>query len=191
MYNTVDKDLKDSVIALEKIKGNYLSKIISGKIHTIESRRNEILILLDMKSGIDYIREDENGLQGIAARCQWDDGRPSYPYNSFTIRFKRHTGAETEFEKRNKQIQHGYFYPAFTLQAYFDNRENNNLLSLGIIPTRTLYDFIEKNKGRLNQKGLPIIKEKKSDNIFLFINWNDLAGLMKTITVNEIKHEAA
>lgn len=117
MYNNWRRDLNDSVIALESIKDTYLPKVIKGKIHTIENADNEILILMDTKSGIDYIREDTNGLQGIAARVQW--GRA---WNTFTIRTARHTGSETELEKRLYQIDNGYFYPAFTMQAYFDNR---------------------------------------------------------------------
>jgi hypothetical protein len=172
MYATWDQDLKDSVKALEKIKEKYLSQIIAGRIHTIESKEDEILMLLDIKSGIDYIRENETGLQGIAARCQWCDPYKK-PFNTFTIRLQRHSGAETEFEKRKNQIKNGYFYPAFTLQAYFDNKEENNLLSVGIVKTLALYDFIEKNRN--------MIKEKKSDNTFLVIKWSDLCGFVKTI----------
>ena len=136
-YNSWNIDLNDSVKALEKIKDPILSKIISGKIHTIENAKNEILIKLDTACGIDYIRENETGLQGIAARVQW--GRP---WNTFTIRKERHTGSKTELEKRLEQIKKGYFYPAFTLQAYFDNRINNNCLSVGVVQTVYIFNFI-------------------------------------------------
>lgn len=169
MYNNWKDDLSDSVIALEGIKDNYLQKVIKGKIHTIESADNEILMLMDIKSGVDYIREDANGLQGIAARVQWGNA-----WNTFTIRTERHTGAETELEKRLYQIENGYFYPAFTLQAYFDNRENNKLLSLGIIKTIDLYQLF-KDENHL-------FKKRRSDNEFVFINWADLNDKVKIIT---------
>lgn len=170
MYNNWRHDLNDSVIALESIKDTYLPKVIKGKIHTIENADNEILMLMDTKSGIDYIREDTNGLQGIAARVQW--GRA---WNTFTIRTARHTGSETELEKRLYQIDNGYFYPAFTMQAYFDNRLDNNLLSLAIVKTVDLYNLF-KNERHLFEK-------RRSDNDFVFIHWDNLKDKVKTIKI--------
>lgn len=170
MYNNWRHDLNDSVIALESIKDTYLPKVIQGKIHTIENADNKILMLMDIKSGIDYIREDANGLQGIAARVQW--GRA---WNTFTIRTERHTGTETELEKRLFQIDNGYFYPAFTMQAYFDNRSDNKLLSLAIIKTVDLYNLF-KNEQHLFEK-------RRSDNDFVFIHWDNLKGKVKTIKI--------
>lgn len=161
MYNYWMKDMTDSMVALEKIRNTYLSKMLSGKIYNIENSDNRILILMDLKSGIDYIRENEKGLQGIAARVQWGKA-----WNTFTIRSERYTGSKTELEKRQKAIEEGYFYPAFTLQAYFDNRENNNLLSIAVIRTVDLYYFIENNTNR--------VYSNKSDNRFLFVKWSDI-----------------
>jgi len=87
-------------------------------------------------------------------------------WNSFTIRYARHTGTETEYEKRQKQIKNGYFYPAFTLQAYFDNRTDNNLLSIAVIKTMDLYRFIDDYPR--------YIKQNKSDNEFKIVFWGDL-----------------
>lgn len=169
-YSNWTKDLSDSVIALEKIKHTYLSKVISGKIHTIESSKNEVLILMDIKSGIDYIRENENGLQGIAARVQWGND-----WNTFTIRSKRHTGTQTELEKRLYQIENGYFYPAFTMQAYFDNRKTNNLLSIGIIKTIDLYTLFKEQP--------KLFKTRCSDNEFVYVHWDDISEYVKQISL--------
>lgn len=161
MYNKWRKDLEDSVKALESIKDTYLKKVIQGNIYTIESIKDELYIKLDEKCGIDYIRENDSGLQGIAARVQWGND-----WNTFTIRKKRHTGSKTEYEKRLEQIKNGYFYPYFTLQAYFDNREENNLLSLAIMRTIDLYNFIENNPDKVHSN--------KSDNDFIFVRWEDI-----------------
>ena len=175
MYNNWNIDLSDSVKALEKIKLTVLPKLISGTIHSIEKSQKDILIkfgkeidiqnpilkLLDTKSGIDYIRENKHGLQGIASRVQWGNA-----WNSFTIRYKRHSGTETEFEKRKQQISNGYFYPAFTLQAYFDNRTDNNLLSIAVIKTTDLYKFAEEYPN--------YVRQNKSDNVFKIVFWSDL-----------------
>lgn len=170
MYNKWTLDLSDSVKALDKIKDTILPKLIKGKIHSIENQNNAILLLMDTKSGIDYIRENEIGLQGIAARVQWCNKS----YDTFTIRKIRHTGSETEYEKRIKQIDEGYFYPYFTLQSYFDNRIDNNILSIAVIKTVDLYDFIKNNPKK--------VYENKSDNEFIYVKWSDVNHLIKKYT---------
>lgn len=168
MYNNWRVDLSDSVKALESIKQTYLPKVIAGTIHTIEQSDNAILMKIDQFSGIDYIREDNTGLQGIAARVQW--GRS---WDTFTIRSKRHSGAETELSKRLRQIDDGYFYPAFTLQAYFDNRQKNNLLSLAVIKTKTLYRLFNDEK--------QLFEKRRSDNEFYFIRWAKIEEHIKKV----------
>lgn len=175
MYNNWGVDLKDSVKALENIKDTILPKLIKGKIYSIENEKNDVLILLDSFSGIDYIRKDDVGLQGVAARVQWGKS-----WNTFTIRSKRCSGTHTELEKRLNQIEKGYFYPAFTLQAYFDNRKNNNLLSIAIIKTIDLYNLYLYNP--------KCFKKRKSDNEFVYIHWDEIINQkinLKTYIVND------
>lgn len=174
MYNNWTVDLSDSVIALESIKYTILPKLISGRIHTIENQKNEVLMKIDIKSGIDYIREDENGLQGIAARVQWGNN-----WDTFTIRSERHTGTKTELEKRLHQIENGYFYPAFTIQAYFDNRQDNNLLSIAIIKTDDLYDLYKSKR--------ELFKSRSSDNKFVYIEWKRINNYIKTYHNESVK----
>lgn len=166
MYNTWKVDLNDSIKALETIKEDIIPKLIDGKIYSIENNDNEILMLIDKFSGIDYIRHDKKGLQGIAARVQWGNA-----WNTFTIRSVRHTGTQTELNKRLYQIANGYLYPALTLQAYFDNKENNKLLSIAVIKTKTLYQLF------LNSPEL--FSKRKSDNEFVFIEWNKIKDYIK------------
>ncbi len=160
------KDLKKSAQAFEAIKHTIMPKIISGTIVSIETTDNEVLGWLDKHSGIDLLRKDAHGLQGIAWRAQW-----GHAYDSFTIRLERHTGAKTELEKRIEAIEKAYFYPVFTVQAYFDKTETNNCLSIGAIRTIDLYEVYKNEKHKF--------KDKKSDNKFLFIEWKELPGLVK------------
>jgi len=118
-------------------------------------------MLFDSRSGIDYIRENNHGLQGIAARVQW-----GIDFQSFTIRSRRVSGAKTELEKRIKQIKSGYFYPYLTLQAYFDNRQDNNLLSVGVIRTIHLYEFHHSHNHQ--------VFKNKADNDFDIVYWRDI-----------------
>jgi len=167
MYNNWKIDLQDSIKAIEKIKHTILPKLIDGEIISIEESDNNILLLFDQYSGIDYLRKDEIGLQGIATRIQFGNN-----WNTFTVRTKRLTGTKTEYEKRKEQIKKGYIYPYFTLQAYFDNRIDLNLLSICVIKTIDLYDEIENNT---------LVDTRISDNVFKYIHWDNIkSNLIKT-----------
>ena len=160
MYNNWTIDLSDSINAIEKIKLTVLPTLISGEIISIEESNNNVLLLFDRYSGIDYLRKNNVGLQGIASRVQFGKN-----WDTFTVRVKRITGAKTEYEKRKEQINKGYIYPYYTLQAYFDNRKDLNLLSICIIKTIDLYNEIENNEN---------VKTRISDNVFKFISWYDI-----------------
>lgn len=160
-YNTWRKDLDSSTNAIESIRETVLPRLISGDLISIENTDNEVLLMMDMISGIDLIRHDDKGLQGIAARVQFGSN-----YKTFTIRSTRHTTAATELEKRMKQIKGGYFYPAFTMQAYFNSRDDLKLLSVAVIRTIDLYDFIDNNHLKVHTR--------KSDNVFKYCFWSDL-----------------
>lgn len=160
-YNSWDIDAEDSVKAFYSIKDTILPKLLTGTIHTVEHQDNEVLILLDQNAGIDYISETDKGLRGIAWRAQWGQD-----WRTFTIRKIRNTGANTEFAKRVQQIDSSYLYPVFTMQGYFDNRTDNNLLSVAIIETNRLYQFINECPDRAHLR--------KSDNEFFYIYWDDL-----------------
>lgn len=175
MYNYWKTDLSDSIKCIESIRKNILPLLISGEIYSIEASQNQILILLDTYSGIDYIRQTNEGLQGIAARVQWTDK----PYNSFTIRSNRKSGVDTELKKRLYQIDNGYFYPAFTLQAYFDNRNDNNLLSIAIIRTKDLYNLYLNSPEKF--------QKNKSDNDFVFIYWANIERNLIKILQKKIR----
>lgn len=180
-YNHWQKDLSDSIRALSNPENLQTIRrhIISGKIYSIESSDDSVLMLMDRKAGIDYIREDEKGLQGIAARVQWDDGRPGYPYNTFTMRERRHTGTKTEVEKRIEAIENGYFYPAFTLQMYCDTRENNAIVSIAAIHTKVLY--------RLFTESPELFEGACSDNGFRFVRWSRISEHVRAVEREVLK----
>lgn len=160
------KDSKDSISAFNAIEKSVIPMLLSGQLVNIEQRPDEVLLWLDLNAGIDFVRKNEKGIQGVAWRAQW--GRN---FDTFTIRSKRDSGARTELEKRIEAIKEGYFYPAFTMQAYFDNRQNNNCISCAIIKTTDLYQAYIDSPG--------IFKKRKSNNEFYFADWSDLPGLVK------------
>jgi hypothetical protein len=164
-----DKD--KSVMAFEKIKNTVLPKLISGEIISIEKEESgSVLAMMDIHSGIDLVRKNEIGLQGIAWRAQWEKA-----YNTFTIRAERTTGTKTELEKRLEAIEKEYFYPAYTIQAYFDNDRDFNWLSVGIIRTRDLYETFIERPDLFSERTV-----KSDGNKFYVVNWNNLPT-MKTL----------
>jgi hypothetical protein len=163
------KDGQDSIKAFHAIEHTVIPKLITGRLLNIEQHQHEILLNMDVKSGIDLVRIDAIGLQGIAWRAQWCG---NHAFNTFTIRSKRDSGTPTELAKRLEQIEKGYFYPAFTIQAYFDNKEHNNCISAAIIRTKDLYWHV------LNKPD--IFQKRRSNNEFLYAHWDSLAGYVKT-----------
>jgi hypothetical protein len=160
-------DNKDSIEAFYAVQHTVVPLLLSGDVHSIEMADNEILLMMDAHSGIDLIRKNEKGLQGVAWRAQWGKA-----YDSFTIRSKRATGSKTELEKRLQAIEDGYFYPAYTMQAYFDKRGSNNCISCAIVETKLLYRLY------LDRPGL--FKKRMSNNEFFYIAWDDMPIKVKT-----------
>lgn len=98
---------------------------------------------LDVSAGIDaWEIQPGSGIRGIASRVQWipDGGRP---WNTFTIRKSRDSGAATEYAKRLLAIEgdEGWLYPHFTIQAYLSS-ETDVLLSVAVCKTLDLICYI-------------------------------------------------
>ena len=71
-----------------------------------------------------------------------DTERFSRPFNTFTVRKARASGAKTEYEKRQDAIKHGGVYPYLTMQGYVD-KQTGGLMSLAITKTTDLMEFVE------------------------------------------------
>ena len=172
-YNPWRKDKDDSIVAIKTLELTILPELISKftginncKIISIEKSEDIVLTKFDQSSGIDLISQNNKGIQTIASRAQWGKD-----YQSFTIRYERTSGSQTEYEKRLIAIKEGYDYPQLTMQAFFDDRKTNNLRSIGLIKTTDLYSFTE-----INIDNPYLVHRKTSDNPFLTIYWKNLSG---------------
>lgn len=164
-----ETDLNDSaynfmhIVYPKLIECGYLS----GDVVPIESvSAKGITKDLDMYAGIDAWHIDKNkGIQGIASRIQFIN----HPWNSFTIRKSRTSGAKTEYEKRVYAIETGdWLYPTITIQAYITSRTNGELLSVGIAKTNDIFKAIE--------CGNCIEKPNPADgNMFYAVFWKDIS----------------
>lgn len=124
---------------------------------------------LDTLAGVDAWQiVNEYGIRPLAQRTQKiKDGYR--PYNTFSIREKRQSGAITELEKLTRAIitesNRGFLHPAITCQAYVDYGLTR-VLSAGLVKTRDLIYFVY---------FYPHLCEHKAhDNPFLYISWQTL-----------------
>lgn len=162
---TFSGDMKKAKRAIEANKGK-IEQWMGAKVYSIEGHDDIIIKMLDTHSGIDYVAEKEGSLFGIACRVQWGCN-----YESFTIRYKRKSGAKTEYEKRLTAIDNGAFYPAWTMQMYCD--ASNEIIAAAACKTKVLYEYVkslpdEKIKGR-------IITNNDNVTAFFPVWWSEVA----------------
>lgn len=115
-----------------------------GEIIDVENQNNDACRHLDLLCGIDYIVyfKDMSLSNGLAWRAQEED-RLLGPYNSFTIRKERESGAMTEYEKRKLSIERNALYPYYTAQAFY-SCHTKELKTLAIARTKDIIDCISK-----------------------------------------------
>jgi len=130
---------------------------------------------LDVLAGIDgwQVLYENGVIRGIASRVQ-NTGKS---YDTFTIRFSRNTGTETEFNKRLKAIQQkeqGWLYPHLTLQAYTEV-DYSELLSFAIVKTEPLYLYALESYRQNFSAGKCYMQVNKQDgNKFIVVPWQNL-----------------
>ena len=98
---------------------------------------------LDTLAGIDAWQfcPERGGMRGLATRVQ------CYDFDTFTIRYGRDSGAETEYAKRLRAIKQrdaGWLLPPLTIQAYVD-ADYRSLRAAAIVHTSDLYLYVEKH----------------------------------------------
>lgn len=116
-----------------------------GKVQSVETLDDrKIARDLDCLGGIDFWQTlPDGGLRGIASRMQWPPGGLDHlgrPWNTFTVRTERESGAQTEYRKRLNAIANRCVYPEITVHAYVS--ANDTLLTCAAIHTQYLYDFV-------------------------------------------------
>lgn len=165
----VMSDMRTSINRVEKAAPIIRQLMNGGEIKTVEGDDNEICKLLDVTCGTDYLQVyKEFGLvQGVASRVQViKDG--FRPFNTFTVRKARDSGAVTEYEKRQYAIRHGGIYPYLTMQMYVG--EDESVLSVGIAKTTDIMDFVEKGYAKENHTG----REQIGQAVFFVCKWSDM-----------------
>lgn len=138
-----ETDLSWSAVVFQELVWPALSQQIHGRVVHVEAiSHSDFARDLDQQAGIDawHILPGV-GVRGIASRVQVCDR----PYNTFTVRKSRDSGAKTEYQKRLEAIESnkGWLYPALTIQAYVTAKQNGVLLSFGVCQTEALIRYIQ------------------------------------------------
>jgi len=137
----------------------------------------------DMLAGIDAWQVCRpGGIRGIASRVQ----KGKKAWNTFTIRYARTTGTETEYSKRMRAIEHsdmGWLLPHITVQAYVTN-ELDRLLSCAVVRTKDLFCFAAESMRE--HDGKVYMQENRYDgNAFIVAPWDVLAANDILVIVKE------
>jgi len=138
-------DLSWSVKAFQDIIWPRLNSQLPGTlVHVEAATRPEMKHLVqqfDQLAGIDaWVIEQQTGIRGLASRIQvCPSGKP---FDTFTIRLSRDSGAKTEYAKRKEAIEQGWLYPHLTMQAYITARNGGELLSYGVAKTIDIFNLI-------------------------------------------------
>ncbi len=143
MQAAVARDLENSATEFQRVVWPVISGWFGGgELVSIESVQNTgFMKLFDTYSGIDawHISTGKQ-LRGVASRVQWIDDDQK-PWDTFTVRTERDSGARTELAKRLEAIKedHGYLYPHLTVQAYCSKPcGEGELLSVAAVRTDQL-----------------------------------------------------
>jgi hypothetical protein len=116
-----------------------------GELKPVESVSASGLVRdLDVLAGIDawQLLHDRGYMRGVASRVQ--DRRM---YGTFTVRYRRHGDATTEFEKRRAAIRDrdaGALYPALTVQGYVADKARGPLIGAGMARTVDIIEHLAK-----------------------------------------------
>ena len=168
-----EKDLSDSAFDFLRVVEPKLIEMgfIDGEIISIESTTQEHLAKqMDMTSGIDaWVIKTDEGITGLASRIQWINS--SLPFNTFTIRQSRYTGAKTEYEKRLYAINSDgeFIYPHLTCQAYITRRQDGDLISLAIAKTVDIFRMIADGHCWLRSN-------PEDNNEFMCVSWKGMSN---------------
>lgn len=149
------KPFKETMRAAMKMYSEYVKPVLDNelkntawRIEVVEGKTDdETAEKLDTLAGTDLFIYNKRSMSGIASRIQVGKN-----WRTFTIRYKRDNGKDTEFKKRKFAIENDMFYPKFTYQAYVTSETGGKLLGLAIMPTKSLFKYIDEHKDETEER---------------------------------------
>lgn len=149
---------------------DVIENSFNGKLFNIELESNKFGELFDKYASTDILLKTNNNLiYGIALRVNFN----KHWHNCITIRYKRSSGAKTEYEKTIESIQAKAINSYLGIQ--FDVDENN-LIKTGVIYNRyDLFNYLNNNLDHYLVHNSHQVKE--DGNIMLYIDYNYLKNI--------------
>lgn len=183
------EDLAWSTKAFLDLVWPVLSKKLPGKLILVEGKtlaqaqgmrlpEDDPSSDLDRLAGIDaWHIERDRGIQGVGSRIQ-ECPPPWAPYNTFTIRKSRTTGARTEYQKRKNAIKTGHLYPHLTVQGYITKKHDGELLSFAVAPTEGIISAIGEwlKLGQPDRMGIEVNRTGNAS--FYVVDWSPIAEIV-------------
>ena len=167
--NNFEKDFGYANKLSENMLPILNSKLKHGSCVQTEHLNEKVARLLDKKSGIDGIYLSGSGVGGLAIRTQQYKNKN---WKTFTIRYSRSTGTETEYSKRLKSIISGNeFYPHYTCQAYYN--DNLELIGGAFVFTVDLYGIAQKYEPFDKKLNVYVQDNYNDGNTFIVVPFNE------------------
>lgn len=143
----VKEDLSKTAKSFKKVVAPVVSEWVSGDlVSNEESMDPRMANRFDRDSGIDVWNfKGGGGTVGVASRIQWGGSvldKNNQPQGTFTVRYARSSGAETEYQKRKKEIfSPAPISPFYTVQAYLTEPVGDPIC-IAMVETEKLIRFI-------------------------------------------------
>lgn len=171
--DAVMSDMRYSLEQVEKAMPIIKRLLNGGEIKSVEGDDNDICLMLDQTCGTDYfLRYEKTGLvYGIGSRFQSITDTQK-PWNTFTIRRSRESGAATEFAKRKLAMERNGIYPFLTMHGYYA-ATTREILSLAIAKTADIWDCIEKGHCKIRYTNSYQIGQAS----FFIVDWAEFEQL--------------
>lgn len=136
-------------------------------LHTTEIQDSPVANDFDIVAGVDYwLSVGDAGMVSLASRVQYVD------YSTYTIRYERPTGVETEYQKRRRQYHNDdYELPTWTVQAYVDTTLGA-IRNVAAVRTEELYDVVLAGEPGEDWPIIPVRDEQgRPDGKMITVDW--------------------
>lgn len=140
----------------------------SADLIPAEGSDNKLHDSFDTVAGIDFwVVESDRGMFSIASRVQ------TYDKTTFTVRYSRSSGNDTEYQKRVQQLESNHELPTYTVQAYVDPTLEV-LRNVASVKTQAFYKYLKRGTP---DKDWPLIPSNESE-MFFPVEWGELDPIM-------------
>jgi PDZ domain-containing secreted protein len=131
-----------------------IKDLFTGDLYTLEFDNDKLGVLFDQLASTDLVLINKNKqIYGVAMRINFS----KHMHDKVTIRYKRHSGTKTEYEKTVQSFKNKSFNSVYGIQC---NSQNNVLVKSIQYDRLDLFRKIEMNKEKILSENLKRAYEK-------------------------------